>query len=81
MLRTRVFIDTSDELCLTRRLNRDVQQRGRSPAAVRSQYELTVRPMFERHVLPTRRHADRIIGGHEPIDRLVAEVLAATERS
>ena len=79
-LRTKLFIDAGDELCLSRRLERDVRRRGRSPDAVRSQYARTVGPMFERHVLPTRIHADLILSGEDPIDRLVKSVLAATTR-
>ena len=79
-LRIKVFLDAADDLCLARRLERDVRRRGRDPDAVRSQYARTVRPMFERHVLPTRRHAEMILRGDESIDRLVSLVIGATKR-
>jgi len=40
----RVYIDTPDELCFERRLQRDIVERGRTPELVRQQYNATVRP-------------------------------------
>jgi len=40
----RIYIDTPDEVCFQRRLQREYRRRGRTPEVVRQQYEATVRP-------------------------------------
>jgi uridine kinase len=79
LLQTKVFIDSDDALCLSRRLERDVLSRGRSAESVRAQYERTVRPMFERYVLPTRRFADVLLDGADPLEKSAASLLARLE--
>jgi uridine kinase len=76
----RVFVDASHEICLARRVARDVRERGRTDESVREQYALTVRPMFERHVEPTRGYADLVVDGAGPGQRMVEEVLARVDR-
>lgn len=73
----KVFVDTREEECFGRRLRRDVAERGRTEASVAEQYQATVRPMAEQYVLPSRRFADLIVSGEEPIDAGVDRVLAA----
>ena len=76
LLDTRLFVVASDEVCLERRLARDVVERGRTPESVRWQFETTVRPMAHLHILPTQAHAQLVLSGTEPIDSLGARVLA-----
>ena len=57
----RVFVDVPLDICLTRRLRRDIQQRGRSLESVLSQYEKTVRPMYFRFIEPSKPSADIIV--------------------
>jgi uridine kinase len=71
-----VYVDAEDELCLARRLERDVRARGREPVDVREQFERTVRPMCERYVRPSREHADLVVRGDDPVDRAVEAILA-----
>jgi uridine kinase len=71
----KLFVDIDSEAALSRRIERDVRERGRTPESVRRQYELTVRPMYERHVLPTRTHADVVLDGTRPVEELVNELL------
>lgn len=61
-----VFIDAPEEVCLARRIARDVSLRGRTEASVRSQWIRDVAPMFRAHVLPTRDHADLVVDGSRP---------------
>ncbi len=61
-----VFVDAPDGVCLQRRLARDTAERGRTPESVRLQWDRHVLPMFRRHTLPTRRHADFIVNGEIP---------------
>ncbi len=74
-LRTKVFVDAPDEICLSRRSIRDVRERGRTPESVLEQYEKTVRPMAQLHVRPTARWADVIVSGQQPLEESVATVL------
>ncbi len=57
----KIFVDTDPDLRLARRLRRDLEERGRSPASVLEQYEATVRPMHLQFVEPSKRYADIII--------------------
>ncbi len=59
----KVFVDTPPDICLVRRLRRDVQERGRTMESVLQQYLNTVRPMFEKYVAPTSRFADFVVEG------------------
>jgi uridine kinase len=74
-----LFVDTADETCLQRRLTRDTNLRGRTEDFVREQYDRTVRPMYEKYVRPTRRFADLIIGGEDPIDVSAAAIVDRIE--
>ena len=57
----KIFIDTDPDICLIRRLRRDIEERGRSVSSVLNQYEKTVRPMYLRFVEPSKRYADIIV--------------------
>ncbi len=57
----KLFVDTPLDICLTRRIKRDIQDRGRSLDSVLEQYEQSVRPMCERFVMPSRLNADLIV--------------------
>jgi uridine kinase len=63
-----VFIDTADAVCLSRRMARDVRERGRTPESIMAQYSQVVRPMAEVHVLPTRERADIVVPGSASIE-------------
>jgi len=74
----KLFVDTDADLRLIRRLQRDVQERGRSVETVIAQYLATVRPMHLEFVEPSKRYADVIIpeGGFNEvaIDMVAARV-------
>jgi uridine kinase len=57
----KVFIDTATDICFIRRLQRDINERGRNVNSVISQYLETVRPMYYQFIEPTKRYADIII--------------------
>lgn len=73
-----VFVDAPERERLARRIARDVDERGRSPAEVVAQHELRVQPMHERFVEPTRAFADVVLrgGGHnrEAVESLVRRI-------
>ncbi|MEM1189550.1 MAG: uridine kinase [Pseudomonadota bacterium] len=57
----RFFMDTPLDICLLRRIERDVAERGRTLDSVLEQYQRTVRPMYEGHIAPSAAHADMMI--------------------
>ncbi|KEQ18638.1 uridine kinase [Endozoicomonas numazuensis] len=57
----RFYMDTPLDICLIRRLKRDIIERGREVDSVIKQYLETVRPMFLQFIEPARQHADLII--------------------
>jgi uridine kinase len=56
-----IFIDTPLDICLMRRLVRDMAERGRSIESVLLQYKKTVRPMFLQFIEPSKQYADLIV--------------------
>ncbi len=52
-----IFVDCSASLRLTRRIQRDQAERGRSANSVRRQFRATVAPMHNRFIAPQARHA------------------------
>lgn len=65
----RIFVDTDADIRFIRRLQRDVQERGRSRESVIQQYLTTVRPMHLEFVEPSKRYADIIVpsGGYNQV--------------
>jgi uridine kinase len=75
----RIFMSTPLDVCLTRRLKRDVVERRRSFESVLHQYETTVRPMYLQFIEPSSRYADIIVprGGE---NRIAIEMIQAKMR-
>jgi uridine kinase len=80
LLGTKVYVETADDICFKRRLERDLRERGRSRESVLAQYTSTVHPMAVRHIVPTRRFADVVVSGVEPIEQSVEKVRAHLRR-
>lgn len=64
-----IYMDTPLDICLLRRLKRDIIERERTIESVLHQYESTVRPMYLQFIEPSKRYADIIIprGGENRI--------------
>jgi uridine kinase len=84
----RIFMSAPLDVCLSRRLMRDVVERHRSFESVLHQYETTVRPMYLQFIEPSSRYADLIVprGGENriAIDMIKAkmrELLQTSNRS
>ena len=77
-LHASIFMDTPLDICLMRRLSRDVAERGRTMVSVLQQYKETVRPMYIQFIEPSKQYADLIIprGGKNriAIDMLKAKI-------
>lgn len=57
----KIFVDTDSDLRFIRRLQRDINDRGRATENIIRQYLTTVRPMHNEFVEPSKRFADVII--------------------
>ena len=57
----RIFVDTDADVRLCRRIQRDVNKRGRSLESVLTQYQDTVKPMHELYVEPSKKFANLIV--------------------
>lgn len=81
----RIFMETALDICLIRRLKRDMNERGRSLDSVLKQYEDTVRPMYLQFIEPSKRYADIIIprggGNRIAIDMVKAKMRELLLRS
>ena len=63
MLDLSVFVDQSQDVRLSRRITRDIRQRGRSRADVLDQFNATTGPMHAEYVEPSRAFADVLVRG------------------
>ncbi len=74
----KIFVDTDDDIRIIRRIQRDIEERGRTLQSVIDQYLETVKPMYHQFVEPSKRYADIIVpeGGENQvaIDLLVTKV-------
>ena len=57
----KIFVDTDADEMILRRIERDMNERGRSLESVRDQYLATVKPMYLEFCEPSKRYADIII--------------------
>ena len=75
----RIFMSAPLDVCLSRRLMRDVVERQRSFESVLHQYETTVRPMYLQFIEPSSRYADLIVprGGE---NRIAIDMIQAKMR-
>jgi uridine kinase len=75
----RIFMDTPLDICLIRRLKRDIAERNRTMKSVLEQYEETVRPMYFQFIEPAKRYADIIVPGGGA-NRIAIEMIKAKIR-
>ncbi|KAG9329906.1 hypothetical protein JZ751_028618 [Albula glossodonta] len=61
MFQMKLFVDTDADTRLSRRVLRDISERGRDLEQVLTQYITFVKPAFEEFCLPTKKYADVII--------------------
>jgi uridine kinase len=57
----RLYVETDADVRVLRRIQRDVEERGRDLSGVIDQYLSTVKPMHEQFVRPTKRDAHLVI--------------------
>lgn len=56
-----IYFDAPEDLRFQRRLDRDVQERGRTPEGVRQQFFLQVKPMHDQYVEPSKIYAKTVV--------------------
>lgn len=77
MLDIKCFLHVDSDIRFTRRLHRDVNERGRSLESVISQYYETVRPMYLKYLEPQKQFADFTVGEETDV---AADILGAKIR-
>ncbi len=80
LLDLKIFLHADEEVRISRRIERDTKQRGRTRGEVLAQYFDTVQPMDRKFVIPAMMQADIII----PFDKensLSVKIIAAYIRS
>lgn len=70
-----IYVNAPNEICLNRRIYRDMQERGRTEESVRAQFEATARPMAELYVIPSAPHASITVEGTDALDWSIEQVL------
>ncbi|CDX66065.1 Uridine kinase [Leuconostoc citreum] len=85
LLDMKIFVDTDDDIRFLRRLERDIDERGRTVRGVIDQYLATVKPMYHQFVEPTKRYANIIVpeGGENlvAIDMLTNQAKAMLKQN
>lgn len=77
LLDIKCFLHVDSDIRFTRRLHRDVKERGRSLESVIAQYYDTVRPMYQRYLDPQKQYADFTVGEETDV---ASAILAARIR-
>lgn len=71
LLDIKAFLHVDSDIRFTRRLHRDVKERGRSLESVIAQYYDTVRPMYQKYLDPQRQFADFTVGEETDVAALI----------
>jgi uridine kinase len=66
-----IFFDTPEDLRFQRRLERDINERGREPEGVRNQFFKQVKPMHDQFVEPSQVHANSVVKETEDFDSVL----------
>lgn len=71
----KLFVRVDADICLLRRIQRDINERGRAIDNISMQYLTTVKPMFDRYIRNYEQYADVIVanGGK---NAKITEILA-----
>ena len=57
----RLYVQVEPDICLLRRIQRDIKERGRAIDNIASQYLNTVKPMYERYIRNYMQDADVVV--------------------
>ena len=70
-----IYVNAPNEICLNRRIYRDMRERGRTEQSVRDQFDATAKPMADLYVLPSQAHATITVEGTEALDWSIEHIL------
>jgi uridine kinase len=70
-----IYVNAPNQICLNRRIYRDMRERGRTEESVRAQFEATAKPMADLYVVPSAQHATVTVEGTDALDWSVEQVL------
>lgn len=70
-----IYVNAPNEICLNRRIYRDLRERGRTEESVRAQFDATAKPMADLYVIPSAQHATVTVEGTDALDWSVEQVL------
>ena len=75
MMDLKLFVRVDSDICLLRRIQRDINERGRAIDNISVQYLTTVKPMFDQYIRNYEQYADVIVarGGK---NAKITEILA-----
>ncbi len=79
----KVYVDADADDRLSRVIQRDIRERGRSVEKVLERYDKTVKPMHLQFIEPTKRYADIIVpqgGNNEVAIRILTSIIEKTLR-
>jgi uridine kinase len=69
-----VYVDAPNQICLKRRIYRDMRERGRTEASVRAQFDATAKPMADLYVLPSQTRATMTVCGTDALDWSIEQI-------
>ena len=75
MMDLKLFVRVDSDICLLRRIQRDINERGRAIDNISTQYLTTVKPMFDQYIRNYEQFADVIVAGGGK-DAKITEILA-----
>ena len=70
-----IYVNAPHDVCLARRIYRDMSERGRTEESVREQFHATARPMADLYVIPSAARASITVEGTDALDWSVEQVL------
>ena len=75
LMQFKIFMRVDPDICLLRRVQRDIVERGRHIDGISQQYLSTVKPMYEKYIRNYIEFADLIVAGGGKNQRIV-DILA-----
>ena len=75
MMDLKLYMHVESDICLLRRIERDIKERGRQIDNISMQYTTTVKPMFDQYIRNYEQYADVIVAGGGK-DAKITEILA-----
>ena len=75
-----IYVEAPHDVCLARRIHRDMRERGRTEQSVRDQFEATAKPMADLYVLPSQQRASMTVSGIDALDWSIEQILRELNR-